>query len=131
MKLKESLFLDKQKAVEDLKLELEQERRESGDRNEDRMSQMMEEHSYEVQVGEIERSRERERERERERGRESGDRNEDRRSKVMKEHSYKVHVERELERFGGGGGGEEKQKAVIVIRTPYHWQHMSSSLRFI
>ena len=50
MKLKESLFLDKQKAVEDLKLELEQERRESGDRNEDRMSQMMEEHSYEIQV---------------------------------------------------------------------------------
>ncbi|RUS69283.1 hypothetical protein EGW08_022955, partial [Elysia chlorotica] len=49
MKLKESLFLDKQKAVEDLKLELEQERRASGDRNEDRMSQMMEEHSYEIQ----------------------------------------------------------------------------------
>ncbi|CAL1527888.1 unnamed protein product [Lymnaea stagnalis] len=55
VQLKESMFLEKQRAIEDIKSELEQERRASAASTEDRLQQLMEEHNYQMEVkdGEI------------------------------------------------------------------------------
>ncbi|KAK6967676.1 golgin subfamily A member 4 [Biomphalaria glabrata] len=47
-KMKDSMFLEKQKAVEGLKNELEQERRELVKHHEDRLNQIMEDHLYQI-----------------------------------------------------------------------------------